>query len=157
MNRCSRRIPGDVLQHLGIPAAVGEVAQTQAVLPPGEVIFRQRHQRVVRGDPQPAEGVELAFRRALVAIEQQLPRIPLLFQHRLALVNGVFAARLIDLTIAIAIFTVRRGDFALGDAIDDLLQHPILQAALGLHHRFAVGILLAQILQNRRLRAVVIT
>ncbi len=85
-----------------------------------EIILRQRHYRVIRRNAQPTESIEFALRRALVAIEQHFPFIPLLFQHRLTLINSVFTARLIHLTIAVAIFAVGRGDFARRDTVNNL-------------------------------------
>ena len=110
----------NVFQHFRIPFAILQIAQAQAILPTGEIILRQRHHRVIRRNAQPTESIEFALRRALVAIEQHFPFIPLLFQHRLTLINSVFTARLIHLTIAVAIFAVGRGDFARRDTVNNL-------------------------------------
>lgn len=101
-------------------------------------------------------GVELALRRPLVGIEQDLPLIPLFFQHRLPLVDSVFAARLIHLTVAKAVFTVGGRDFPLRNAVDNLLQQTLLQAELRIHHLLAVSVLRVQILQHVRSRALIV-
>ena len=147
---------GNIFQDLRVPFTAAKVAEAQAILAAGKIILRHRHQLVIRRDAQSAKGVELTFRRPLVAVEQDLPLVPLLFEHRLALIDGVFTARLVNLTVAKTIFTVRGGDFPLRNAVDNFFQQTFLQAELRIHHPLAVGVLRVQVLQHVRSRALIV-
>ena len=70
------KIRGDVFQHFRIPVAGLQIAKPQAVLAAGEIILRQRHHRVVRGNGHAAQGIKLAVGGPLVGIEQNIPLIP---------------------------------------------------------------------------------
>ena len=71
------KIRGDVFQHFRIPVTGFQIAESQAILTTGEIILRQRHNGVIRGDGHTAQRIKLAVGGTLVGIQQNIPFIPL--------------------------------------------------------------------------------
>lgn len=86
--------------------------------------------------------------RTFVGIQQDLPFIPLGAQHRLALVDGIFVSRLINMAIAITVFAPRGRDITLGDTLHHFLQKLILKRLLAGHDLAAIVVFLVQIVQH---------
>ncbi len=142
------KIRGDVFQHFRIPVAGVQIAKTQAVLATGEIILRQRHHHVIRRNGHAAQSIKLAVGRALVGIQQNIPRIPFGAQDRLTLVDGILVAGLINMAIAIAIFGPGRGDIALRNTLHHFIQQLVLKRLLAGHDLAAIVVFLVQVVEH---------
>ncbi|MPN48578.1 hypothetical protein SDC9_196188 [bioreactor metagenome] len=116
---CPDKFGSHIIQHLRIPVTVFQIAKTYPVLAARKIIFRQRHNGVIRRYRQSPQSVELTVCRPFVAIKQRFPVIPFLTQCRLALINGVLTPGFIEMAIAITVLHVWRRGVAGRNAIDN--------------------------------------